>query len=83
MSLPPRKIGDALVPPIGFGAMGISIGYGQTESDEERFKVCREHKCRSIYSTNLYVPIVGYLGLGCRVRGRLHTLGYRKCVRRF
>lgn len=24
---------------LGFGAMGLSIGYGATESDEERFKV--------------------------------------------
>jgi len=39
MSLPPRKIGNALVNPIGFGAMGISFYYGSTESDEERFKV--------------------------------------------
>lgn len=35
-----RKIGDALVPAVGFGAMGMSFGYGTTESDEERFKVC-------------------------------------------
>ncbi|KAJ7030340.1 NADP-dependent oxidoreductase domain-containing protein [Mycena alexandri] len=25
--------------PIGFGAMGLSVAYGQTESDEDRFKV--------------------------------------------
>lgn len=34
-----RKIGDTLVPPIGFGAMGISGFYGTVGSDEERFKV--------------------------------------------
>ncbi|RDB21928.1 Aldo-keto reductase yakc [NADP(+)] [Hypsizygus marmoreus] len=34
-----RKIGNALVPPIGFGAMGISAAYGPVGSDEERFKV--------------------------------------------
>lgn len=41
MSLPPRKIGGASVPPIGFGAMGIAHerAYGKIESDEERFKV--------------------------------------------
>ncbi|KAK7459576.1 Aldo-keto reductase str7 [Stygiomarasmius scandens] len=41
MSLPPRKIGNALVNPIGFGVMGISIvAYGSIESDdEERLKV--------------------------------------------
>ncbi|KAK7036783.1 Aldo-keto reductase str7 [Paramarasmius palmivorus] len=39
MTLPPRKIGDALVHPIGFGAMGISRFYGKVGTDEERFKV--------------------------------------------
>ncbi|KAJ7280243.1 NADP-dependent oxidoreductase domain-containing protein [Mycena rebaudengoi] len=39
MSIPARKIGEALVPAIGFGAMGISTFYGAVESDEERFKV--------------------------------------------
>jgi hypothetical protein len=37
--LAPRKIGDALVQPIGFGAMGLSRLYGPVGSDEERFKV--------------------------------------------
>lgn len=35
-----RKIGNTLVPAVGYGAMGISLFYGPTESDEERFKVC-------------------------------------------
>ncbi|KAJ7097433.1 NADP-dependent oxidoreductase domain-containing protein [Mycena epipterygia] len=39
MAIPTRKIGDALVPEIGFGAMGISAFYGAVESDEDRFKV--------------------------------------------
>ncbi|EGN98878.1 hypothetical protein SERLA73DRAFT_181580 [Serpula lacrymans var. lacrymans S7.3] len=39
MSYPTRKIGSTDVSAIGFGAMGISIGYGATEADEERFKV--------------------------------------------
>lgn len=39
MSIPARKIGGALVPEIGFGAMGISAFYGTPESDEDRFKV--------------------------------------------
>ncbi|KAK0447376.1 NADP-dependent oxidoreductase domain-containing protein [Desarmillaria tabescens] len=34
-----RKIGDASVPAIGFGAMGISCLYGAVGSDEERFKI--------------------------------------------
>ncbi|KAF8147787.1 NADP-dependent oxidoreductase domain-containing protein [Mycena galopus ATCC 62051] len=39
MSIPSRKIGQAAVSEIGFGAMGISSFYGAVESDEERFKV--------------------------------------------
>ncbi|KAF5347215.1 hypothetical protein D9758_011047 [Tetrapyrgos nigripes] len=39
MSLPPRKIGNASVNPIGFGAMGISRFYGTVGTDEERFQV--------------------------------------------
>ncbi|KAF7552424.1 hypothetical protein G7046_g7418 [Stylonectria norvegica] len=36
-----RKIGKLgpKIPSVGFGLMGISIGYGTTDSDEERFKV--------------------------------------------
>ncbi|KAK0234639.1 NADP-dependent oxidoreductase domain-containing protein [Armillaria nabsnona] len=34
-----RKIGNTSVPVIGFGAMGISAGYGSIEPDEERFRV--------------------------------------------
>ncbi|KIY43339.1 Aldo/keto reductase [Fistulina hepatica ATCC 64428] len=34
-----RLIGNATVPPIGFGAMGISAFYGAVGSDEERLKV--------------------------------------------
>lgn len=40
---PTRKIGTDDVSTIGFGAMGIAAFYGQTDSDEERFKVKREH----------------------------------------
>ncbi|KAN0073779.1 NADP-dependent oxidoreductase domain containing protein [Tylopilus felleus] len=41
MAYPTRKIGKDNTPvsPIGFGAMGISAYYGETEPDEERFKV--------------------------------------------
>ncbi|KAJ7149636.1 Aldo keto reductase [Mycena filopes] len=34
-----RRIGSSTFSAIGFGAMGISTGYGEVESDEERFKV--------------------------------------------
>lgn len=36
-----RKIGGTPVQAIGFGAMGLSVGYGQTGSTEERLKVHR------------------------------------------
>ncbi|KAF9260386.1 Aldo/keto reductase [Marasmius fiardii PR-910] len=39
MSLQPRKIGNDLIHPIGFGAMGISAFYGKVGTDEERFEV--------------------------------------------
>lgn len=37
MSLPTRKIGDSIVPAIGFGAMGYAYS---TQSEEERLQVC-------------------------------------------
>ncbi|KAJ7435780.1 NADP-dependent oxidoreductase domain-containing protein [Mycena galericulata] len=36
---PTRSIGNSSFSAIGFGAMGISVGYGEVDSDEERFKV--------------------------------------------
>ena len=39
-TIPKRKIGDAEVSCIGYGAMGMSAFHGEiTQSDEERFKV--------------------------------------------
>lgn len=34
-----RKIGDAQVSAVGYGAMGLSMMYGQVGSDEERLEV--------------------------------------------
>ncbi|KAG7004574.1 aldo-keto reductase yakc [NADP(+)] [Physcia stellaris] len=41
MALPTRPLGrnGPQVTALGFGAMGLSIGYGTPESDEERFKI--------------------------------------------
>ncbi|EIM91148.1 Aldo/keto reductase [Stereum hirsutum FP-91666 SS1] len=41
-SYPTRKIGSDQVSAIGYGAMGISAFYGETESDEERIKFLTE-----------------------------------------
>ncbi|KAL0072845.1 Aldo-keto reductase str7 [Marasmius tenuissimus] len=38
-SIPSRKIGNTDVPAIGFGVMGLSVGYGAVDGDEERLKV--------------------------------------------
>ena len=38
--LPTRKIGTTDVTAIGWGAMGLSVGYGTVPPDEERLKVC-------------------------------------------
>lgn len=40
-----RQFGDAKFSAVGFGAMGLSMGYGTVESDEERFKVNPEGNC--------------------------------------
>ena len=34
-----RKIGEAAISSIGYGAMGISTAYGSVPPDEERMKV--------------------------------------------
>ena len=40
-SVPLRRLGrnGPHVPAMGFGLMGMSMGYGQVPSDEERFKI--------------------------------------------
>lgn len=52
---PTRKIGTDDVSTIGFGAMGIAAFYGQTDSDEERFKVKREHP--AVRHINSWLPL--------------------------
>ena len=39
MSTLERKIGDSIVSPIGYGAMGIAAAYGDVLTEDERFKV--------------------------------------------
>ncbi|KAK0434551.1 Aldo keto reductase [Desarmillaria tabescens] len=57
MALTLRKIGGALINPIGFGAMGLSDFYGKVDSDEERFKIldaAYEKGCRHWDSADIY-----------------------------
>ena len=42
MSIPTRKLGGFQVNSIGFGAMGLSVGYGDAGSIEERLEVCKQ-----------------------------------------
>ncbi len=43
-----RRLGNAAINPIGFGAMGIAIPvYGKIDSDEERFKVCFQNAAQA------------------------------------
>lgn len=53
MAYPTRKIGKDNVPvsAIGFGAMGISSYYGDTDPDEERFKVGIDHQHQAALCT--------------------------------
>jgi hypothetical protein len=75
MSIPTRKIGQAAVSEIGFGAMGISSFYGAVESDEERFKVCHpEHQRGAVSLISLF-----FTGFGRCTCGRVQSLGY--CAR--
>lgn len=37
-----RKFGKLTVPPIGFGAMGLSMGYGQAPSPSDAIKMLKE-----------------------------------------
>ncbi|EKM58176.1 uncharacterized protein PHACADRAFT_252277 [Phanerochaete carnosa HHB-10118-sp] len=57
MSLPTRKIGDANVSCVGFGAMGLSAYYGSPMIDEERFKVldaAHEQGCTFWDTSDIY-----------------------------
>jgi hypothetical protein len=67
-----RKIGNALVPSVGFGAMGISMqAYGPIDSDEDRFKVCNELE---------HTDATHRISSCCTVHSRCPTLPTRKAV---
>lgn len=67
-----RKIGNALVPSVGFGAMGISMqAYGPIDSDEDRFKVRNELE---------YIDAIHGISSCCTVHSRYSTPPTRKAV---
>lgn len=80
MSLPTRKIGDADVSAIGFGAMSIAAYYATTIGEEERFKV-RSHWRRLCYVVGTHRTLL-HTALRRCIRERLHQLGHCRCVRR-
>lgn len=72
-----RKIGDTLVPPIGFGAMGISGFYGTVGSDEERFKVldaAYEHGCTHWDSSDVYADSEELIGKWFKRTGKRNEI---------
>ena len=42
MSLPTRRIGTTNVSAMGYGTMGLSVGYGTVPPDEDRLKLLDE-----------------------------------------
>ncbi|KAI9783702.1 MAG: hypothetical protein M1839_003550 [Geoglossum umbratile] len=65
--LPTRQLGKdgPHVTALGFGAMGMSAGYGTTEPDEERFKVldrCFELGCRNWDTADVYMDSEDLIG---------------------
>jgi hypothetical protein len=74
-ALPTRKIADANVTALGFGAMGMSAFYGSgaVESDEARFKASPGYMiAREVDPADARMLI----GVGRRVRERVHVLGH-------
>ena len=68
MSLPTRKIGETEVSAIGYGAMGISIAYGDALPDEERFKLLDavyERGCTHWDTSDAYADSEEVLGKWC------------------
>ncbi|KAJ7471902.1 NADP-dependent oxidoreductase domain-containing protein [Mycena latifolia] len=77
MAIPTRKIGEALVSEIGFGAMGISGFYGAVESDEDRFKVldaAYEGGCRHWDTAHLYCDSEELLGKWFKRTGKRNEI---------
>ena len=68
MSLPTRKIGKTDVCAIGYGAMGISIAYGDPLPDQERFKLLDavyERGCTHWDTSDAYADSEEVLGKWC------------------
>ncbi|KAK0447806.1 NADP-dependent oxidoreductase domain-containing protein [Desarmillaria tabescens] len=77
MSLPARKIGDALVNPIGFGTMVLAAAYGVVGSDEERFKVldaAYNSGCTHWDSADIYADCEDLLGKWFKRTGKRNEI---------
>lgn len=66
-----------MVPPIGFGAMGISSSYGPVGSDEERFKVldaAYEHGCTHWDTSDVYGDSEAIIGKWLQRTGKRNEI---------
>ncbi|CAL1698067.1 unnamed protein product [Somion occarium] len=75
--LPTRKIGDTDVTAIGWGAMGISIGYGTPPPDDERFKLLDavyESGCLNWDTADVYGDSEDFLGQWFKRTGKRNEI---------
>jgi len=76
MSAQTRVFGDKTFNAIGYGGMGLSLGYGSVGTDEERLKVA------VIFSRDDALLTCNFItGSGCSLRVRVYLLGYRRRLR--
>ena len=77
MSAQTRVFGDKTFNAIGYGGMGLSIGYGSVGTDEERLKVVVISSRGGGWLTYNFIT-----GSGCCLRVRVYLLGYCRRLRR-
>lgn len=78
MSTQTRVLGDKTFNAIGYGGMGLSVGYGSVGTDEERLKVV----CVLSFVEQAVKLCVFVVGSGCCLRVRMYILGHRRRIRR-
>ncbi|KAF7790306.1 hypothetical protein EIP86_001260 [Pleurotus ostreatoroseus] len=77
MVLPTRKIGSTEVSAIGYGAMGISVGYGDPLPDEERLKLLDavyERGCTNWDTADMYGDSEELLGKWFKRTGKRNEI---------